>query len=133
MSAPLKEIIQIDDSLSPSMDSWSDVPDGYTLLIRRSEPSLSSVTIGSGSKTFVLNMIGDRGWTASTPVFITDRTNAVNTMTGTVTSYTSGTQQLVVNVSSFTGSGTSANWGIEDTSNQSLLLLDDQDNLLLIQ
>ena len=133
MSAPLKEIIQIDDSLSPSMDSWSDLPDGYTLLIRRSEPSLSSVAVGAGSKTFVLNRIGDRGWTASTPVFITDRTNSANTMTGTVTSYTSGTQQLVINVSSFTGSGTSANWGIEDTSNQSLLLLDDQDNLLLIQ
>lgn len=41
MSAPLKEIIQIDDSLSPSMDSWSDVPDGFELLIQTGPPDFS--------------------------------------------------------------------------------------------
>ena len=34
MSAPLKEIIQIDDSISPEMNSWTSLPDGFELLIQ---------------------------------------------------------------------------------------------------
>lgn len=38
MSAPLKEIIQIDDSISPEMNSWTSLPDGFELLIQTGTP-----------------------------------------------------------------------------------------------
>lgn len=41
MSAPLKEIIQIDDSISPEMNSWSTPPDGFELLIQTGPPDYS--------------------------------------------------------------------------------------------
>lgn len=40
MSA-LKEIIQIDDSISPEMNSWSSPPDGFELLIQTGTPDYS--------------------------------------------------------------------------------------------
>lgn len=41
MSAPLKEIIQIDDSISPEMNSWTSLPDGFELLIQTGTPDYS--------------------------------------------------------------------------------------------
>jgi hypothetical protein len=34
MSAPLKEIIQTDESISPEMNSWTSLPEGFELLIQ---------------------------------------------------------------------------------------------------
>lgn len=36
MSAPLKEIIDIDTRIKPEMNSWSTPPDGFELLIQES-------------------------------------------------------------------------------------------------
>ena len=41
MSAALKEIFQIDDSISPEMNSWTSLPDGFELLIQTGTPDYS--------------------------------------------------------------------------------------------
>lgn len=129
--AEVKELFSLDDSLTTVQDSWSSVPAGFRLLIPRIDTSTSSVLIGTGSRTFTLEGTGDRGWAASNQVVITDQSNSANSMTGTVTSYTSGTQTLVVDVTSVTGSGTLASWFIEDPSNAAILLIDDTFSLLI--
>jgi hypothetical protein len=68
--------------------------------------SSTSITVGTGTKTFTV----PTGLTIKTndPVVITETSNAFNTMSGTVTSY-SGTT-LVVNITSSKGSGTHTDW-----------------------
>ena len=41
MSAPLKEIIQIDAEIEPEMNSWSTPPAGFELLIQTGPPDYS--------------------------------------------------------------------------------------------
>lgn len=81
---------------------WRDLAD------RTAVHSSTSVTNGTGSKT----------WTVPTGmVFVNGEAVSINgyaagTMTGTVTSYTSATGQLVCNITSNTGSGTGTDWVI---------------------
>lgn len=79
--------------------------------------SVTSNTIGTGSKTFTLDATAgvNRYWAAGDTVLISDQSNSSNNMTGTVTSYTASTQVLVVNVTSTGGSGTIASWRIGST------------------
>lgn len=69
--------------------------------------SSSAQSIGTGSKTYTTST----GLTipANTPLYVYDQANGNNTMAATVTSYNSGTGQLVINSSFSTGSGTPAN------------------------
>jgi hypothetical protein len=67
--------------------------------------STSSVSIGTGSKSFTIP--AGLSYPASTPIVIF---NGVNAMIGAVTSYTQLTGVLVVNVTATTGSGTLASW-----------------------
>ncbi len=74
--------------------------------------SASSLSIGTGSKTFVL---------AADIRFIVGMTvtavyDGSNSMTGTVTSYDPTTKTLVLNITSVTGSGTRASWVIGGTT-----------------
>ena len=41
MSAPLKEIIDLDTQNAPEMNSWSSLPQGYELLIQTGPPDFS--------------------------------------------------------------------------------------------
>ena len=77
--------------------------------------STSSVAIGTGAKTFTIAE-GSRSWAAADALTIWDAATAANSMTGTVTSYNSGTNTLVMDVTSVTGSGTKTSWVIGRTS-----------------
>lgn len=75
--------------------------------------SSTSNTVGTGSKTFTLtaDLTIDRDWPVGSAIRAVDQVGG-GTMNGTVTSYTASTQELVINVASITGSGTSTNWRI---------------------
>lgn len=79
--------------------------------------SSTSNVLGTGSKSFTLaaDASVNRDWSVGDLVLATDQVNG-GTMNGTVTSYTSSTQVLVVNVTAFTGSGTKTNWRIGNCS-----------------
>jgi hypothetical protein len=70
--------------------------------------SVSSVTIGTGSKSFT-TQIG-LGYMVGMTLRIAN--SSLNYMTGEVTSYNSGTGALVMNITSVAGSGTLASWTI---------------------
>ena len=74
--------------------------------------STTSLAIGTGSKTFVL--AADIAFLAT--MTVTADAGSGNTMTGTVTSYTSATKTLVLNITSVAGSGTFASWTIGGTT-----------------
>ena len=77
--------------------------------------SLSSALVGLGAKTFVV-VESDRLYVAGQAVTVWGEVSAGNFMAGTVTSWTSGTNTLVINATSFGGSGTLAVWHIGLTS-----------------
>jgi hypothetical protein len=131
--ADLQTIPTGDIVISPDMNSWSSVPVGYQLLIARVNTSTTSVAIGTGARTFTLAQSGNQEWAASGSVTVTSSASSANTMTGTVTSYNSSTQALVINVTSVTGSGTFASWIIEDLTSPFVLLIEDDGDRLLIE
>jgi len=71
--------------------------------------SVTSETIGTGSKTFTI-VETNRSWGIGSELRITDDANMANYMTGNVTSY-SGTT-LIIDVDSTGGSGTKTAWTI---------------------
>lgn len=73
--------------------------------------STTSVAIGTGAQTFTIAE-GSRSWVATDSLTIWDGATAANSMTGTVTSYTAGTNTLVMDITSVTGSGTKTDWVI---------------------
>ena len=79
--------------------------------------SVTSNTIGTGSKTFTLDATAgvNRYWTAGDTVLISDQANSANNMVGTVTSYNASTQVLVCDITSTGGSGTITSWRIGST------------------
>ena len=70
--------------------------------------SVTSMTIGTGTQTFTIQT--GLTFTAGQTVLI--GYNGANYMTGTVTSYTSGTGVMVANVTSVVGSGTFGGWSV---------------------
>ena len=90
--------------------NWTDFstrsPTGGLL----STTSTTSVAIAEGSKTFVL--AANKAFLPGMFVMIANTAAPTNYMYGTVTSYTSGTLTLVVNVLVVGGSGTLAAWTI---------------------
>lgn len=77
--------------------------------------STTSLTIGAGAKPLTTQT--DRGFTAGQEVFLRDQSApTTNYMTGTVTSYASGTGALVVDITSVAGSGSFDDWAIEARS-----------------
>ena len=72
--------------------------------------SATSVTIGSGTKSFTAST--GKSWQAGTTLAIFSSATPGNAMGARVTSYNSGTGALVVEVptGSFSGSGTAADW-----------------------
>ena len=81
-------------------------------LIHGIDTSTTSVTFGTGSKTVTLSApLGqDQMWRVGNEVEIVNSAGAL--MSGTVTSYTASTQELVCNITSSTGTGTFTTWRI---------------------
>ena len=131
--ATLKEIFSIDTEIEADQNSWSSVPAGFFLLIARLNTSTTSNTVGTGAKTFTLSSTTNQEWAASGSVTVISTADPANSMTGTVTSYNSGTQVLVINVTSTTGSGTAASWALEDLTSPFVLLIEDDGDKLLIE
>lgn len=76
--------------------------------------SSTSITIGSGSKTFTTSISSSNSpIVAGDTVLIRSTANEANFMAGTVTSFSGNT--LVVNVANTGGSGTFASWTISDS------------------
>ena len=78
--------------------------------------STSSVTIGTGSKSFTLAQTG-KNFVVGQWVAITDSALPyANWMTGAITAFTSGTGAITVNVANINGSGTIASWVFAPTN-----------------
>lgn len=69
--------------------------------------SVTSLTVGTGAKTLTLPTDYNYGYAAGDAVILI---SAPNYMIGTVTSYNSTTGQMVANITSTFGSGTSSGW-----------------------
>lgn len=73
--------------------------------------STSSVTIGTGSKTFTTNLpASNMAYVAGTRVRVVDQSNTANYVEGPITSYSG--YAMVVNVDTTGGSGTIAAWNV---------------------
>jgi hypothetical protein len=91
-----------------------DLNSGY------SSTSTTSNAIGTGAKTFTvgtgLQFVSGNAVTVYNGSLVTPGTTPTNSMTGTVTSYNSGTGSLVLSIASVTGSGTFASWNVTSFS-----------------
>jgi len=74
--------------------------------------SSSSVTIGTGAKSFTLNL-NNRPFTPNLPVRVYRQGDANAWMFGTLTSYDATTDVMDVNVTSSSGTGTYTDWIVE--------------------
>ena len=74
--------------------------------------SLSSVSIGLGTKTFVIDGTSgvDRDYKIGDIVLVTAKAGTTGTMKGTVLLYTASNRALTLNISDTTGSGTGSQW-----------------------
>ena len=75
--------------------------------------SSTSVTIGTGSKSFTANT--GKNWQIGQGVRVASTASPSNYMDGQVTAYTSGTGALTVNVTAVGGTGTFAAWTVSPT------------------
>jgi hypothetical protein len=85
--------------------------------------STSSVTIGTGAKSFTVD--AGMGYSVSDNIVVIPNVtlgDGKNYMQGTVTSYDNGTGALVLNVTTSLGSGTFANWVVTRFNGESLAL-----------
>jgi len=78
--------------------------------------STTSLTIGTGSKSFTANT--GKLWVAGQFVTASSNANSANYMHGSITSYNSSTGALVVNVLDIGGSGTLADWNLTISGTQ---------------
>lgn len=94
--------------------------------------SVTSNTVGTGAKTWTVAQ-ASRAFANGDIVVIHDAANWANSMTGTVTSYNSGTGALNVTVTSSTGAGTFTAWeiGLADYSDKPYDLTEFKDHLFL--
>ena len=76
--------------------------------------STTSVTVGLGAKTLTVQT--GLAYVAGMEIIVQGRADAPHhTMTGTITSYNRGTGALVINVTTFIGSGSYASWRVIPT------------------
>ncbi|THK38648.1 hypothetical protein EHS39_09075 [Ensifer sp. MPMI2T] len=100
---------RINNALLPAYQQIIEIANLGALLSTTSE---SSVTIGNGTKTFVVPETKRLNF-APTPYLIAYANGDFDlAMIGTVSSYSSETGELVISVESFTGAGTFASWNI---------------------
>lgn len=94
--------------------------------------SKTTVVVGAGSKTFNVQEPG-RAWIAGDALLVHSTANAANRMVGVVTSYTPGTNVLVLDVAQALGEGSFAEWDIgkADFTDKPYLLSAHRDHLFL--
>ena len=94
--------------------------------------SSPSQTIGTGAKSFVITQTS-RGWVPGQAIVAWVTADASKRMTGTVTSYTSGTNTLVMDVTSVLGTGSDSNWeiGLADFSDKPFDMIAHRDHMFL--
>lgn len=107
-SGAYRQIVQ--DSLGNTIWDQVTIDPGYAVVTSLSGTSITSVTIGTGSKSFTTQP--GLAFFAGQVLNIASSASALNYMNGTVTSYNSVTGALVVNVLTTGGSGAHADWNI---------------------
>jgi hypothetical protein len=98
------------DTLIPELNAYAAALPANITGTDFSATSTSSVTIGTGSKSFTIQT--GKQFQVGQTIRIAYTTTPANYMDGQVTSYNSGTGALVVDVQSVGGSGTQALWTI---------------------
>lgn len=100
----------VEDSLGNTIWDNITIDPGYAIITSFSGTSTTSVAIGTGAKTFTTQP----GLVFSTGQVLTisSNANALNYMTGNVTSYNITTGVLIMSITAVGGSGTHADWNI---------------------
>lgn len=96
------------EGLSGELNPWASAVAATVSGVDFNGASATSLAIGTGSRTF--NASTGKLWNPGQYVIAASSANVVNYMVGQVTGYNSGTGQLVVNVTSYGGTGTRADW-----------------------
>jgi hypothetical protein len=94
----------------PSSFFTSNTLDDYFYTGAIDGTSTTSVTIGTGSKTFIAPT--KRGWIVGGFLFAASAANPANYMNGQITAYNVTTGALTLNVTAVGGSGTFADWNM---------------------
>jgi hypothetical protein len=102
--------ILVNDGVNPSDYSAYHYAQSALSAPGTSATSATSLTIGTGSKTLTIQT--GKSIVVGMFVMIADTGTPANYMAGQVTSYTSGTGELIVDVKSTGGNGTIADWTI---------------------
>jgi type IV pilus assembly protein PilY1 len=103
--------IKYDGTFYPDANFNFAAPDGYAPIVSRA--SSSSVTVGTGSKTFNIPSAGSNDYQSGDLVVITSTSDSTIKMSGSVTGWNnSGSRNLVVNVTGSAGSGTLSSWTV---------------------
>lgn len=111
--------LRSDSSSLPNSSFTAAWSDGYVVENLTQINSTSSVAVANGSKTFTISSTS--GFSTTGTVQIVSSANRNVWMMGTVTSWSSSTKKLVVNVTSFSGSGTYSSWTIVNPDDLSAL------------
>jgi hypothetical protein len=85
-----------------------------TLIAGTFATSTTSLSVGTGTRTPTVET--GKAFTQGMPVTVYRTTDTTQYMSGTVTSYVSGTGVLTLNITSSGGSGTYTNWSIASTA-----------------
>ena len=95
--------------------------------------STDTETIATGALTLTITTGASRSWVAGNDLTVWKQGDASKWMRGTVTSYNSGTNTLVLDITSTGGSGSHTNWeiGRSDYSDKPYRVLDHKDHLFL--
>lgn len=109
-----QDVATVAEGVADLVDGVSDAIAG----IGTQATSTTSVAIGTGSKTFTVQ--ADKSFVEGMNVKIVYRSDTTKQMLGEVTSYNSGTGELVVNVESILSSGTYASWAVSFDSGADL-------------
>lgn len=126
-SPPAPQRTQAGDAYAATADAWAAYTEGLPDEINAaldwieetaqtlvssglSATSGASLTIGTGSKSFAASP--GAAFVGGQSVVIANSADPTKSMTGTVTTYNSGTGNITVNVTSVSGSGTFASWTI---------------------
>ena len=94
----------------PTFATEANALEGTLQIVATTGTSVTSLLIGTGSKSLTTQT--GKAWVVGSWVYIVNTANVANYMTGQITTYTSGTGALVVNVTQTAGSGTLAAWTI---------------------
>lgn len=115
--------VRPDGTSYPNVNFSAAPADGYNLTVESTRSSSTSLTFGTGSKTLTISVfLGIGVPDVGSTVAIVDNDDSTRWMQGTVTARTVGlfSSTITVNVTSFTGTGTHANWRVGEPAVENL-------------